>query len=238
MLNKLKSMIKAIKEKTSSPKLQKVIKTGSQISQNIMDKSCSGISQAAKQLHKLGITANMISIIGFIIGLLAINFLAMSNFVAALICILLNRLCDALDGALARHTKITEFGIFLDATLDYVFYAGLIFGFALANPYENAVVATFLLFAFTSSACAMLAYAIVAYKNNARQKLEIAKSPFYLGGFAQGFETFVGMILLCIIPFCFMPIAIILGVLCFIKACSVVVAAYYNFVIAQRNTKE
>lgn len=238
MLNKLKSMAKQAKTKLDNPKLQKFGQSCVKLCQTTVDKSCSLISVAAKYLHKLGISANMISILGFIIGLLAINFLAMSDFVAALICILLNRLFDALDGALARHTKVTEFGIFLDATLDYVFYAGLIFGFALANPYENAVAACFLLFAFTSSACAMLAYAIVAYKNNSRQKLEITKSPFYLGGFAQGFETLVGMIILCVLPSAFLPIAIILGILCFIKACSVVITAYYNFVIAQRAPKE
>ncbi len=238
MLNKLKSMAKQAKAKLDNPKLQKFNRECAKLCQTAVDKSCSLISVAAKYLHKLGISANMISILGFIIGLLAINFLAMSSFGIALICILLNRLFDALDGALARHTKVTEFGIFLDATLDYVFYAGLIFGFALANPYENAVAASFLLFAFTSSACAMLAYAIVAYKNNSRQKLEITKSPFYLGGFAQGFETLVGMIILCVLPSAFLPIAIILGVLCFIKACSVVITAYYNFVIAQRAPKE
>ena len=231
-------MAKQAKAKLDNPKLQKFNRECAKLCHTAVDKSCSLISVAAKYLHKLGISANMISILGFIIGLLAINFLAMSSFGIALICILLNRLFDALDGALARHTKVTEFGIFLDTTLDYVFYAGLIFGFALANPYENAVAASFLLFAFTSSACAMLAYAIVAYKNNSRQKLEITKSPFYLGGFAQGFETLVGMIILCVLPSAFLPIAIILGVLCFIKACSVVITAYYNFVIAQRAPKE
>ncbi len=238
MLNKLKSMAKQAKAKLDNPKLKKMGQNCTQVYQITIEKTCALISSAAKYFHKFGISANMISILGFVIGLLAINFLSMSNFVAALICILLNRLFDALDGALARHTKVTEFGIFLDATLDYVFYAGLIFGFALANPYENAVAASFLLFAFTSSACAMLAYAIVAYKNNSRQKLEITKSPFYLGGFAQGFETLVGMIILCVLPSAFLPIAIILGILCFIKACSVVITAYYNFVIAQRTPKE
>ncbi len=238
MLNKLKSMAKQAKAKLDNPKLKKMFHGCNTMCQTITEKSCAFISATAKYLHQFGITANMISILGFVIGLLAINFLAMSNFATALICILLNRFCDALDGALARHTKVTEFGIFLDATLDYVFYAGLIFGFALANPYQNAVAASFLLFAFTSSACAMLAYAIVAYKNNSRQKLEITKSPFYLGGFAQGFETFVGMVILCVLPSAFLPIAIILGVLCFIKACSVVITAYYNFVIAQRTPKE
>lgn len=238
MFKKLKSISISLKEKKYFSKAAVVVTYSKQIFEKILDKTNKLVAHLAKYLYQIGLTANMVSIVGFIIGLLAINFLAMSNFFAALICILVNRFCDALDGALARHAKVTDFGIFLDATLDYVFYAGLIFGFALANPSENAVSAAFLLFAFTSSACAMLAYAIVAYKNKAKNKIEIAKSPFYLGGFAQGFETFIAMIILCLIPSGFLFISIVLGIFCFVKACSVVIAAYYNFVIAQRLVKD
>ena len=238
MLKKLKSMIIKLTENKFWQKMLKFLSFIKSVFEKILDKSNMLMAHLAKNLHKIGITANMVSIAGFIIGLLAINFLAMSNFFAALICILLNRLCDALDGALARHSQITDFGVFLDATLDYVFYAGIIFGFALENPAQNAVAATFLLFAFASSACAMLAYAVIDYKNKAKNRLDIAKSPFYLGGFAQGFETFIAMVVLCLIPSGFLFIAIILGILCFVKACSVVIAAYYNFVIAQRPSKD
>lgn len=158
----------------------------------------------------------------------AINFLAMEMYGYALFCILVNRAFDALDGAIARHSEVTDFGIFLDAALDYIFYAGVIFGFALANPYDNAVAAGFLLFAFAASSCALLAYAVVAYKNNSAEKLNLNQSPFYLGGFAQGFETFTALVVLCIVPGWFMPIAIILGVLSLVKALSVIAAAYYN----------
>lgn len=191
-----------------------------------------------KNLGKHGISANLVTVIGFIIGVFAINFLSLEMYGYALICILINRAFDALDGAIARHSKkVTDFGVFLDATLDYIFYAGVIFGFALANPYQNAIAAGFLMFAFTSSACAMLAYAVVAYKNNAHEKLELNQSPFYLGGFAQGFETFIALVILCIIPGWFMPIAIILGALSLVKTLSVIAAAYYNFVIALRVKK-
>ena len=90
-------------------------------------------------------------------------------------CIVLNRLFDAVDGEIARHSKVTEFGVFLDAALDYIFYTGVIFGFALANPWQNAVAASFLLFAFAASACAMLAYAVVAYKDKALSKVKLDK---------------------------------------------------------------
>ena len=122
----------------------------------------------------------------------------------------------------------------MDATLDYTFYAGIIFGFALAYPAQNAVAASFLLFGFTASACAMLAYAVVAYRNNHSKKVDLEQSPFYLGGVAQGFETLTALVILCIVPGWFMPIAIILGCWCLVKALMVVTAAYYNFVIAAK----
>lgn len=197
-----------------------------------------GIQKLAAHLVKIGVSANMVTLTGFIIGLLAINFLAIESYGWALLCILLNRFCDVLDGAVAKAGKSTDFGLFFDATIDYMFYAGVIFGFALANPSQNAVAATFLLFGFASSACALLAYAIVAYQNKTQTRPHFNESPFYLGGFAQGFETFVTMVVLCLVPRLFMPLAIILGIFCFVKAVSVVASAYYVFVISNKQGKE
>lgn len=192
------------------------------------------INTAGRKLYDWDVSANLVTFTGFAVGMLAINFLAMEMYMAALLCILINRLFDALDGAIARCKAITEFGVFLDATLDYIFYAGVIFGFALAFPAQNAVAACFLLFGFTASACAMLAYAVVAYKNNRDGSRCLEQSPFYLGGLAQGSETLAAMIVLCIVPGWFLPIAIILGCWCLVKALTVITAAYYNFVIAAK----
>lgn len=187
-------------------------------------------SVAGQKLASIGIKANWISWIGFFIGIFAVNFLAMEMYGWALFAILLNRLCDALDGAIARATETTPFGVFLDATLDYVFYASVLWGFALGNS-DNATAACFLMFGFTSAACAMLAYSVIAFKINSNQTLNLDNSPFYLGGIAQGSETFVVMVVLCLMPSCFVQLAVLLGVLSLIKAFSVIVAAYYHFVI-------
>lgn len=195
------------------------------------------IDQAGKKINHWGISANVVTITGFAVGLLAINFLSLESYSWALLCIIVNRIFDALDGAIARHSATTDFGVFLDASLDYIFYAGVIFGFALARPAYNAVPAAFLLFSFMSAACAMLAYAVIAYKNSAVQKITLEKSPFYLGGIAQGFETTIALVVLCIVPGWFLQIAIILGCLSLVKALTVMAAAYYNFVIAKRGNK-
>lgn len=239
MLNKLKSITNNLKlgDKLEKLKIKEMSKKIAEVSKTLYYKVYKAFDATGKKLAKLGVSANLISILGFIIGIFAINFLSLEMYGYALLCILLNRVFDAVDGAIARHSEITDFGVFLDAALDYIFYAGVIFGFALANPEQNAIAACFLMFAFASAACAMLAYAVIAYKNNSNEKLELNQSPFYLGGFAQGFETFIALIILCIIPVWFMPIAIILGALSLVKTLSVVAAAYYNFVIAVRGKK-
>lgn len=192
------------------------------------------INWLGSRLNGCGVSANLATLLGFAIGLLAINFLAMQMYLAALVCILLNRFFDAIDGAIARCSAVTDFGIFLDATLDYIFYAGVIWGFALAYPAQNAVAAGFLLFGFAASACAMLAYAAAAGNHQQLKKLSAEQSPFYLGGLAQGAETFVALVVLCLVPGWFMPIAIVLGCWCLAKALMVISAAYYNFVIAPK----
>lgn len=239
MLNKLKSITNNLKlgDKLEKLKIKEMSKKIAEVSKSLYYKVYKAFDVTGKKLANLGVSANLISILGFIIGVFAINFLSLEMYGYALLCILLNRVFDAVDGAIARHSEITDFGVFLDAALDYIFYAGVIFGFALANPEQNAIAACFLMFAFASAACAMLAYAVIAYKNNSNEKLELNQSPFYLGGFAQGFETFIALIILCIIPVWFMPIAIILGALSLVKTLSVIAAAYYNFVIAVRGKK-
>ncbi len=187
-----------------------------------------------KELVKKGVNANMVSIFGFVVGMMAINFLAMNLYFEALICILINRFCDILDGAVARAEGITRFGVFLDACLDFVFYTGVIFGFALSHPEENAVTACFWLFGFAASASAMLAYGVVAY-NQEKKENSSAKAPFYLGGTAQGSETLCAFVLLCIMPFAFLPVAIALGCWCLVKALVVVSSAYYKLVVQQKS---
>lgn len=73
--------------------------------------------------------------------MLALPFLALGWYPAALIAIVLNRLLDGLDGALARRRGLTDAGGFLDIALDFLFYALVPFGFALAAPADNAIAA-------------------------------------------------------------------------------------------------
>ena len=185
-------------------------------------------------MAKLRISANFITLCGLAIGFLAMNFIAMQMYMAALLCIFLNRFFDGLDGAVARQTKITDFGIFLDTACDYIFYATIIFGFALADSAQNGAAAAFLLFAFTTAATTMLAYAMIAYKKKKTSHIFVNKSPFYLWGFAQGLETFIAAVLLCLVPSFFVVIAIFFGILSLVKALGIGINAYYTLEISEK----
>lgn len=220
MKNKIKSIINNVKAQYNNTRL------------------CAGvgcikdnIKKTASVLAKHGITANMVSICGFTLGMLAVNCLANGAYNLALLLILVNRYGDALDGAIAKIKGKTDFGVFLDASLDYIFYAAVIFGFAMANPADNALAASFLLFGFATSACALLAYGVIAHAKNTNV---LNESPFYLGGLAQGAETVTAFVLLCIVPNWFVSVALILGCWCLIKSLLVVSSAYFNFVVAAK----
>lgn len=230
MLNKIIHKIKGLVAEYKHSEFCKNVKC---IENRWMNK----INNWGKELAASGVNANMVSIFGFVIGMMAINFLAMNMYFEALACILINRFCDILDGAVARVEGVTPFGMFLDVCLDFVFYAGIIFGFALADPYENATAACFLLFGFTASSSALLAYGIVNHKSLEKKDNMVTESPFYLGGIAQGFETVCAFVLLCVVPFAFLPIAIALGCWCLLKALVIISSAYYKLVVLQKSKK-
>lgn len=92
------------------------------------------LHQCVQVLDKPGITPDGLTLVGFAVGVLALPFLALGWYLPALIAILLNRLLDGLDGALARRRGLTDAGGFLDISLDFLFYALVPFGFILAAP--------------------------------------------------------------------------------------------------------
>ena len=68
------------------------------------------LSKCADALNNFDITANQITLFGFALGCLAFPALALEQYTVALMFILLNRICDGLDGALARIQGISDAG--------------------------------------------------------------------------------------------------------------------------------
>lgn len=154
----------------------------------------------ARALADQGIKADTISLAGFAIGVLAVAALAAGWFLAALLLILTNRLCDGLDGAVARLNGPTDRGAFLDIALDFVFYALVPLGFALQDPVVNALPAAVLIAAFVGTGSSFLAFASIAAKRGDSSTAFPQKGIYYLGGLTEGFETIAIFVAMCLFP--------------------------------------
>jgi phosphatidylglycerophosphate synthase len=177
------------------------------------------LDNLASQLIKTGISANAITICGFLVGLAAIPFIALHFYHTALVLILFNRLMDGLDGAVAKQTKVTDLGAYLDIVLDFIFYSAVIFGFALAMP-EKAIYASFLILSFIGTGSSFLAFAIFAEKRQITTDIRGKKSLYYLGGLTEGTETILLFILLCLYPAYFSTMALVFAMMCWMTTLS------------------
>ncbi len=87
------------------------------------------------------------------------------NFIALILLLLANRLCDGLDGvgrATVAHRRI--WGAYLDIVLDFIFYAGFVFACAVARAAACGWPPAFLIFSFVGTGTQLLAHAIMAAK--------------------------------------------------------------------------
>ncbi len=185
-----------------------------------------GVEKIAQILVRTGIKADHITLIAFAIGIVAIICIALRAYSAAAILILVSRLCDALDGAVARQTQITDAGGFLDIALDFLFYAGIVLAFAFAAPRANALPAAVLLMAFVGTTSSFLAFAALAAKRGITSLEYPEKSFYFLGGLAEATETLIIFIAMCIWPRYFSQLAYAFAALCTITTFTRIVGGY------------
>lgn len=172
------------------------------------------LSRMARVLVRTGVTADQITVVGFVIGMAAAIAIALHAYIVGLVLLLASRLMDGLDGAVARATEPTDRGGFLDITLDFLFYASIPLAFAFADPVHNALAAAMLLAAFIGTASSFLAFAIVAAKHQMASTAFPDKSFYFLGGLTEATETLVAFVAMCLWPASFPLIAYGFAVLC------------------------
>lgn len=161
----------------------------------------------ASRLVRLGVHANVVTLIGFGVGLSVIPALAVQEYGFAMVAILLNRVADGLDGPVARQQtgrpQGSAFGSVLDIVCDFIFYAAVPLGFALSDP-ALALWSALLLFAFVGTGSSFLAFAIMAARHDFSldnlEKTYGSKGFHYLGGLTEGSETIGVFIACCIWP--------------------------------------
>lgn len=174
----------------------------------------------ARALVRRGVGADQVTLAGFGLGLIAVGALAAGAYTLALFLIAMNRLADGLDGAVAREVGPTERGAFLDIALDFVFYALVPLGFALADPATNALAAAALIAAFVGTGSSFLAFAAIAARRGLSAEAYPAKGIYYLGGLTEGAETIAIFAAMCLWPSAFPALAWSFAALCAITTLS------------------
>jgi phosphatidylglycerophosphate synthase len=161
----------------------------------------------AKRLAARGASADAVTLVGFGFGVAASLAFGAGAFRLGLALMIVNRVADGLDGALARRLGPTRRGAFLDIALDFAVYALTPLGFAFADPARNALAAA------VGTGSSFLAFAAVARETAPAFP---SKGIYYLGGLTEGGETLAFFAAFALWPAAFPALASIFAALCLI----------------------
>ncbi len=171
------------------------------------------------------VSANQITISGFVLGIGCFLAIATNNLTAALILLGLNRLADGLDGAVARAQSPSELGAYLDIVADFALWGLLPIGFIILDS-DNSVAAAVLLSSFSMSMTVFLAFAIIAEKRGLETDAQGRKSFFYVAGLAEGTETIAFFAIVIIWPEAFIPAAFVYAGIVYVSVIGRVARSY------------
>jgi phosphatidylglycerophosphate synthase len=171
------------------------------------------LNRGAHWLAKSGLSANALTIIGASIGVGAAIAISQQQFAAGLALVVLNRIFDGIDGAVARINGSTEFGGYLDTLSDFLFYVSVPLAFGLANE-ANQIPALVLVASFTLTAVSFLGFAAIAARKGDDDGTHGPKAFIYSKGLMEGGETIAFFVLFCLFPDYFPELALLFAALC------------------------
>ncbi len=188
------------------------------------------LNKIAKKLSKYT-SATSLTLIGFGFGLVACGLAFYNMYLLALVFLILNRVCDGLDGAVARvRDETSDFGGYLDIVLDFFIYAGFPFVMAFGMNDMNCFMAVaFVIFAMVTTGVSFLAYATIAAKRDMTTEAQGKKSFYFSRGLMEGTETIIFLCLLCLLPQYFAILCFTFGTLCLITTAMRIHMAYHVF---------
>lgn len=171
------------------------------------------LNKAGRLLADRGITASALTLSGLGLGLAGAGAIAFGALATGLALIIANRLLDGLDGAVARASRPTAFGGYLDITADFAFYVAVPLAFGVSDP-ANTLPALVLVASFVLTGVSFLALAAVAAGKTIETRAHGVKSFFYSTGLAEGAETIGVFVAMCLFPDWFALIAYSYAGLC------------------------
>jgi phosphatidylglycerophosphate synthase len=174
------------------------------------------VDRAGAWLARHGMSAVALTVAGFAIGVAGCLAVVGEYFGLALLCLALNRLADLLDGAVARATRVTDWGGFLDILLDLLIYSGFVLAFAIGRP-ENALAAGVLIYTFLATGVSFLAAANIAARRGITREPPERKSFFYKAAIAEGVETTAYLGLICLFPGAFVVLTYVFAAVCWVS---------------------
>ena len=191
------------------------------------------LDRIARSLVQYGVTANGVTWLGFLLGCLAAVCIVYHAYLWGLLLLGASRICDGLDGAVARadtsHRGATDLGGFLDIVLDFAFYGMIPLAFILADPANNAMAGGVLLFVFYVNGASFLTYALMVEKRGLEGHDRGSKSLVYTTGLAEATETIAAFVLFCLFPAWFSTIAYIFAAIVVITTITRFLLAYQVF---------
>jgi phosphatidylglycerophosphate synthase len=187
------------------------------------------LDRLGRGLAHAGVSADAVTMLGLGAGLGAALMIVLRLDAAALVLFGLNRVLDGLDGAIARATRRTDRGGFLDIVFDFAVYGAVPFAFALREPGIFAVPAAALLFSFYVNGASFLAFAAVAAKRGMDNASRGVKSIYFTAGFMEGTETILFFAAMILVPAWFPVLAYAFAGLTFMSALARMMLAWYAF---------
>jgi phosphatidylglycerophosphate synthase len=129
----------------------------------------------------------------------------------------------------ARATRRSDFGGYLDIVADFLFYGAVPVGFVLLDPEANGMAGAVLLLSFYANGASFLGFAILAEKRGIETRTQGLKNLYYSGGLLEGTETIAFLVAVCLWPGGFAPLAVVFAGLCFLTTLLRVLHARHVF---------
>jgi phosphatidylglycerophosphate synthase len=178
-----------------------------------------GLDRAGTELARRGHRADTITYLGLAAGLVAAALIAIGwPAWIAVLPLMLGRLADGLDGAVARAQGLSDWGGYLDIVCDMIFYAAIPLAFVIRAPDANGLAGAFLLATFYINGATFLGYAVLAAKAGMQTTRRGIKTLYFTAGLLEGTETIAFFVFICLWPTAFPTAATIFGILCLVTA--------------------
>ncbi len=177
-------------------------------------------------LARCGMTANMVTGVGFLFGLLVFISIIFGKFYLAILFLFLNRLCDGLDGRLARYLGNSGFGAYFDIVCDFLFYGLVPLGFVILDSGANGLAGSFLLFSFLGSGASFMMFSVLGRERGLESIWGDEKGFYFAFGLIEGSETILFFVLVLLFWEYFAILSWVFGGLCLVTVAVRVWVAY------------